>query len=183
MPMPETAASVATATMVAGMATAGTVAMVDMAWEEWDTAEMALPTSEMALATADMAGLRRWRILAVLGRSRLRLWLGRRAGGYGGGYGGYGLNGSSVNTGVNNSQPIATPANPPTSNGTDYVTLGESDFRAGEIRAGDRRVRHALIDEPNNAGLMMLVAQSLFQTEEWTPAAAAPNWPWAHCPR
>ena len=30
-----------------------------------------------------------------------------------------------------------------------------------------------MVDEPNNAGLMMLIAQSLFQTGKWTQAAGA----------
>ena len=86
-------------------------------------------------------------------------------------------------TGVDNSQPVASrygstspgrdAANPPTSIGTDYVALGESDFRAGKYDQAIGAFRHALVDEPNNAGLMMLIAQSLFQAGKWTQAAAA----------
>ncbi len=106
-------------------------------------------------------------------------------GGYGGGYGGYGGGGGGYGNGyatTNNGQTVADnttqPAlddqtNPPTSLGTDYVTLGESDFRAGKYDAAIGAFRHALVDEPNNAGLMMMTAQALFQTGKFTPAAAA----------
>ena len=48
--------------------------------------------------------------------------------------------------------PAETPANPPTSIGTNYVLLGESDFRAAKYQEAVG-LRHALLDEPNNAGL------------------------------
>jgi tetratricopeptide (TPR) repeat protein len=51
--------------------------------------------------------------------------------------------------------------------------MGEADFRAGQYQAAIGAFRHALIDEPNNAGLMLLIAQSLFQTGHWTEAAGA----------
>ncbi len=57
--------------------------------------------------------------------------------------------------------------------GTDYVALGETDFRAGKYDLAIGVFRHALVDEPNNAGLMMMTAQALFQTGKWTQAAAA----------
>ena len=107
-------------------------------------------------------------------------------GGYGGGggYGGYGGGGYATTT-TGNGQAVAagatqptqaaadTAANPPTSMGTDYVTLGETDFRAGKYDLAIGAFRHALVDEPNNAGLMMMTAQALFQTGKWTQAAAA----------
>jgi hypothetical protein len=93
-------------------------------------------------------------------------------GGYGGGGGGYANNGQSVANNTN--QPaLDDQTNPPTSLGTDYVTLGESDFRAGKYDAAIGAFRHALVDEPNNAGLMMMTGQALFQTGKFTQAAAA----------
>ena len=134
--------------------------------------------------------------MPFMGGLGLGYGLGGGLGGYGGGYGGGGFGGGNggygaggygsggypatvANTAQPNSDattaqaPIDTPANPPTSNGTDYVALGESDFREGKYQQAIGAFRHALIDEPNNAGLMMLFAQSFFQTGQWTQAAAA----------
>ena len=111
--------------------------------------------------------------------------LGGYGGGYGAGYGGYGAGYANGGQAVDNAaanqalppQDAASqnnvPANPPTSNGTDYVSLGETDFRQGSYQQAIGAFRHALVDEPNNAGLMMLIGQSLFQTGQWTQAAAA----------
>ncbi len=100
--------------------------------------------------------------------------------GYGGaGYGAY-PGGTTAN--VDNSQRVQAdadqvaaqvPANPPTSLGTDYVMLGENDFRAGKYQEAIGAFRHAIVDEPNNAGLMLMISQALFQTGQWTQAAAA----------
>ena len=48
--------------------------------------------------------------------------------------------------------------------GVDYATQGETDFRAGRYQEASNDFRHALIDEPNNAALMMLLGQALFAT-------------------
>jgi Flp pilus assembly protein TadD len=102
------------------------------------------------------------------------------------GYSGYGgaADGASGGTTaiVDDSQPVRTdadqaaaqvPTNPPTSLGTDYVMLGENDFRAGQYPEAIGAFRHAMVDEPNNAGLMLMISQALFQTGQWTQAAAA----------
>jgi hypothetical protein len=108
-------------------------------------------------------------------------------GGYGLGYGGYYNNSYPAYDSTviaNDAAPPADqstvdqnageyPTNPPTSNGTDYVALGESDFRAGQYPAAIGAFRHALIDEPNNAGLMLMLAQTLFQIGQWQQAAGA----------
>ena len=127
--------------------------------------------------------------LPFLGGLGLGYGLGGGLGGYGGGdgagYGGYGAGYANGGQAVDNAaanqalppQDAASqnnvPANPPTSNGTDYVSLGETDFRQGSYQQAIGAFRHALVDEPNNAGLMMLIGQSLFQTGQWTQAAAA----------
>ncbi len=114
-------------------------------------------------------------------------------GGYGGngaGFGSYGAGSNTPTTTPGGNQivaaetqpPAETPANPPTSIGTNYVLLGESDFRAAKYQEAIGAFRHALLDEPNNAGLMLMVAQALFQTGRWTEAAAT-DLRWGHSQR
>jgi tetratricopeptide (TPR) repeat protein len=94
-------------------------------------------------------------------------------GGYGsGGYGGYSNQPVIVDDGqvVPQNEPVVAP--PPDRN-LDYAAMGEDDFRAGRYSEALVNFRHALVEEPNNAGLMLLLAQSLFQTSRWTEAAGA----------
>jgi tetratricopeptide (TPR) repeat protein len=74
---------------------------------------------------------------------------------------------------VTGSVATAPPMPAPTNSGIDYVTQGENNFRAGRYSDALNDFRHALIDEPSNAGAVMLLAQTLFQTGEFTPAAGA----------
>ena len=57
--------------------------------------------------------------------------------------------------------------------GDDFATLGEQEFRAGRYDAAARNWRHALVDEPGNGGVMMLLAQALFATNKYDEAAGA----------
>ncbi len=117
------------------------------------------------------------------------LGLGYGLGGYGLGYGGYGLGYGGFGpayggyyspsyvqtvpqTITSDAQP-ASPADTSPANGTDFAALGESEFRAGNYQAAMMAFRHALVDEPNNAGLMLLISQCLFQMGQWTEAAGA----------
>jgi len=61
----------------------------------------------------------------------------------------------------------------PAALGQDFATLGEQDFKAGRYAAAVRSWRHALVDEPGNGGLMMLIAQALFATGQYDEAAGA----------
>jgi hypothetical protein len=118
------------------------------------------------------------------------LGLGYGLGGYGLGYGGYGLgyggfgpayggyySPSYVQTVPQKITSESQPASPQTdsspSNSEDFAAIGESEFRAGNYQAAMMAFRHALVDQPNNAGLMLLIGQSLFQMGQWTEAAGA----------
>ena len=57
--------------------------------------------------------------------------------------------------------------------GDDFATLGEQEFHAGKYDAAVRNWRHALVDEPGNGGVMMLLAQALFATSQYDEAAGA----------
>ncbi len=57
--------------------------------------------------------------------------------------------------------------------GDDFATLGEREFNAGRYDAAARNWRHALVDEPGNGGVMLLLAQALFATSKYDEAAGA----------
>jgi hypothetical protein len=101
------------------------------------------------------------------------LGLGYGAYGTGGNYGGY----NNPPVIVDNSQVVVPQDEPviapPPDRNLDYAAMGEDDFRAGRYSEALVNFRHALVEEPNNAGLMLLLAQSLFQTSHWTEAAGA----------
>ncbi len=75
--------------------------------------------------------------------------------------------------------PNAQPASPLAADqdmaalGDDFATLGEQEFQAGKYDAAARNWRHALVDEPGNGGVMMLLAQALFATNKYDEAAGA----------
>lgn len=56
---------------------------------------------------------------------------------------------------------------------TAFERRGEDAFRAGNYRAAVREWRHALVDDPRNGTLMMMLAQALFATGEYDEAAGA----------
>lgn len=98
-------------------------------------------------------------------------------GGYGGG--GYGGGGGAVAA----AQPSATQPSatqPPAAQtaatqpaGSDFATQGEQDFRAGNYAAAVTDWQHALVDDPKNGGLIMLLAQGLFAMGRYEEAAGA----------
>lgn len=71
--------------------------------------------------------------------------------------------------------PVSDPADSPLAadQGSDFATIGEQEFKAGHYDVAVRQWRHALVDEPGNGGLMMLLAQSLFATNQYDEAAGA----------
>ena len=50
---------------------------------------------------------------------------------------------------------------------------GETNFRAGRYAQAVSDFRHALVDDQQNGGLLMLMAQAMFQTGEYRQAAGA----------
>jgi len=54
-----------------------------------------------------------------------------------------------------------------------FAQQGEMDFKEGRFDLALRDWRHALVDDPRNGGLVLLVAQALFQTGNYVEAAGA----------
>jgi hypothetical protein len=55
----------------------------------------------------------------------------------------------------------------------DFAAQGEANFRAGNYDAAVKDFRHALIEEPQNAALALLMSQALFATGQYNAAAGA----------
>jgi tetratricopeptide (TPR) repeat protein len=55
----------------------------------------------------------------------------------------------------------------------DFATQAEADFQAGNYDSAVRNWQHALVDDPNNATLVMLMSQGLFATGKYDEAAGA----------
>jgi tetratricopeptide (TPR) repeat protein len=55
----------------------------------------------------------------------------------------------------------------------DFANQGEADFKAGRYQDAARQWQHALVDDPKNGGLMMLLAQALFALGKYDEAAGA----------
>ncbi|HQU46483.1 MAG TPA: tetratricopeptide repeat protein [Pirellulales bacterium] len=51
--------------------------------------------------------------------------------------------------------------------------MGEQDFKAGRYTAAITDWQHALVDDPRNGGLMMLLGQALFAVGRYDDAAGA----------
>ena len=69
---------------------------------------------------------------------------------------------------------VATaPTSPVDMTAADFAGQGEIDFKAGKYDAAVRDFRHALVDDPANAGVLMLLGQSLFAVGQFDEAAGA----------
>jgi Tfp pilus assembly protein PilF len=92
------------------------------------------------------------------------------------GYGGYGY--TNVG-GYGTTNVYSTPAVVDLNSGAtaaapalgDYVAQGDADFKAGDYAGAARDWQHALVDDPNNAGIMLLLGQALFATGKYDEAA------------
>jgi tetratricopeptide (TPR) repeat protein len=96
--------------------------------------------------------------------------------GYGNGYGGYGY-GYPTTTYYSYSSPtyVVTPPAPPVATAVagpnDFAALGEAAFRNGDYDAAVRQWQHALVDNPQNTTLALLMGQALFAQGKYEDAA------------
>ncbi len=58
-------------------------------------------------------------------------------------------------------------------NSLDFSGQGEADFRQGKYRAAVHSWRHALVDDPKNGAIILLLSQALFATGQYDEAAGA----------
>ena len=56
---------------------------------------------------------------------------------------------------------------------TDFAAKGEAAFQAGNYEMAAREFRHALVDDPGNPGVLMLMAQTAFALGQYDEAAGA----------
>jgi len=69
-----------------------------------------------------------------------------------------------------------TPPMPPAESSeraVNFAQQGEMDFKAGKYDAAARNWQHALVDDPRNGGLVLLMAQALFETGKFAESAGA----------
>jgi len=55
----------------------------------------------------------------------------------------------------------------------DFAAQGEADFKAGRYDDAVKNWQHALVDDPQNAALLLLMGQALFATGKFDPAAGS----------
>ena len=97
-------------------------------------------------------------------------------GGYGGGgYGGGGYGGSYGSTYVPINDPNAMPpaAAIPQSADIDFASQGDQAFKAGHYDDAIHHWQHALVDDPQNGALVMLLGQAYFAKGHYDEAAGA----------
>lgn len=54
-----------------------------------------------------------------------------------------------------------------------FAQIGETAFKSRDYKGAVRAWRHALIDDPQNAVLVMMLSQALFATEQYPESAGA----------
>jgi tetratricopeptide (TPR) repeat protein len=94
-------------------------------------------------------------------------------GGYGGGGGGYAQTPATNTPAANTAANPATPPAEQVASADAFDVKGEADFKAGNYPAAIQDWQHALVDTPHNGGDMLLLAQSLFASGQYQPAAGA----------
>jgi tetratricopeptide (TPR) repeat protein len=65
------------------------------------------------------------------------------------------------------------PATAAQSSFPDFTGNGEADFKAGRYAAAIQNWRHALVDDPHNGGLVLMLSQALLQLGQYDEAAGA----------
>ena len=56
---------------------------------------------------------------------------------------------------------------------SDFAVQGEADFKAGKYQAAASNFRHVMVDDPTNAGVMMLLGHTAFALGQYNEAAGA----------
>lgn len=55
----------------------------------------------------------------------------------------------------------------------EYAQIGESSFKSRDYKSAVRAWRHAIVDDPDNGVLVLMLAQGMFATEQFNEAAGA----------
>ena len=69
--------------------------------------------------------------------------------------------------------PLAPPTVVQPAGAPDFTGRGEADFKAGRYSAAVQNWRHALVDEPQNGGIVLMLSQALLQIGRYDEAAGA----------
>lgn len=69
--------------------------------------------------------------------------------------------------------PVAQSSDSSSAEDQDFAGLGEAAFKRGEYKPAARAFRHALVDDPQNGTLVLLLAQALFADANFDEAAGA----------
>jgi tetratricopeptide (TPR) repeat protein len=95
--------------------------------------------------------------------------------GFGYGYGGYGYGGYGYGSNAGYGAMTISTFSPTGAPGTaiDYAALGDQAFKAGRYDDAIHYWQHALLNDPQNAGLVMLLGQAYFATQRFDVAAGA----------
>jgi tetratricopeptide (TPR) repeat protein len=82
---------------------------------------------------------------------------------------------SVQDTPINDNPPVlqAQTAEKPADDALDFAGHGELDFKAGTYEGAVRNWKHALVDDPNNGALVLLLAQGLLAMAQYDQAAGA----------
>lgn len=109
------------------------------------------------------------------------------------GYGGYGYGYSSYYATNYNTYPTyaadttviaQSPADPTlAADAQDFAAQGEAEFQAGQYPAAARSWRHALVDDPDNMVLLLMLSQAQFATGNFDEAAGAAQYALQQLPK
>jgi hypothetical protein len=96
---------------------------------------------------------------------------------YYGSYGGAGYGYPSTVTGAVGATAPAASTPPASTTSADnarvFAEKGEADFKAGDYKSAVYAWKHAVVDDPQNGVLMMMLSQALFATGQFDEAAGA----------
>ena len=100
---------------------------------------------------------------------------------YGYNYYGYGYRGYNDGNNADGCRSARHRAAGDLASASNFADQGEIDFKAGKYQAAIRDWQHALVDDPKNGGIMMLMAQTLFALGQVSKRRPAPRRPPCKC--